>query len=126
MNESKAPLLNVQIKSLFDKYDLDETETLLARRKYLNRCNLFLIYAFHLVQSGGILTTTVATGYNYTYLIWVGVGLNIFASLLNAYEKNNANILKKISKDIQDIRDGKPANATPMESLPKGPEAPSG
>jgi len=67
-----------------------------------------------------------ATGYNYTYLIWVGVGLNIFASLLNAYEKNNANILKKISKDIQDIRDGKPANATPMESLPKGPEAPSG
>jgi hypothetical protein len=68
----------------------------------------------------------VATGYNYTYLIWVGVGLNILASLLNAYEKNNANILKKISKDIQDIRDGKPANATPMESLPKGPETPSG
>ena len=58
--------------------------------------------------------------------VGVGVGLNILASLLNAYEKNNANILKKISKDIEDIRDGKPANATPMESLPKGPEAPSG
>jgi hypothetical protein len=62
---------------------------------------------FHFVQSAGILTTTIATGYNYTYLIWIGVGLNVLASLLNVYEKTNSNLLKTYLKDIDSIKNGK-------------------
>ena len=99
--------LAFQIQSILNTYELDELKHLLYKRKYLNRCNVFLIYIFHLVQSAGILTTTIATGYNILYLIWIGVGLNILASLLNIYEKNNTNIIKKISGNIDDISKGK-------------------
>jgi hypothetical protein len=106
MSELKQPFIN-QVKEIMDENTLDDLKSLLNRRHYLNRCNVVLIYLFHLVQSAGILTTTIATGYNYTYLIWVGVGLNILASLLNVYEKTNANLLKTYLKDIDEIKKGK-------------------
>jgi len=107
--------LAFRIQTVFDTYQLEELNYLLSKRNCLNRCNIFLIYMFHFVQSAGIMTTTIATGYNYIYLIWVGVGLNIFASLLNIYEKNNANIVKKISGNIEDIRKGKFVQEAPIE-----------
>jgi len=74
---------------------------------------------FHFVQSGGILTTTIATGYSLTYLIWVGVGLNILASLLNVYEKTNANLLKKLLTDIESIKAGKYVDEGSIEQKPE-------
>jgi hypothetical protein len=59
-----------------------------------------------LVQSSGILITSFATGSNNTSLIWVGVTLNIFASLIHIYEKTNNSILKKLLNDIKMIKDG--------------------
>ena len=64
------------------------------------------LHIFHIVQSAGIMTTTIAVGYDKIYLIWLGVGLNIFASLINIYEKTNNNILKKLMVDIKAIKDG--------------------
>jgi hypothetical protein len=39
-------------------------------------------------------------------LIWVGVGLNVGASLLNVFEKTNNGISKHLLKDIKSIREG--------------------
>jgi GTP:adenosylcobinamide-phosphate guanylyltransferase len=52
------------------------------------------------------LTTTVAAGYNFKELIWVGVGLNIVATIINAFEKTNSSVSKGLLKDINAIRDG--------------------
>jgi len=101
----KRPVAD-QIKEIMEGHTIDELKSLMARRRRLNRCNVAMIYLFHLVQSAGIMTTTIATGYNYTYLIWVGVGLNILASLLNVYEKTNAHLLKTYMKDIDEIKNG--------------------
>jgi hypothetical protein len=117
--------LSVQIQALMDAHQIDELKNFISRRSCLNKCNLFLIYFFHLVQSAGILTTTIATGYNLSYLIWVGVGLNILASLLNIYEKNNANILKKLEEEIEDIREGKPVEEATIEDAAEAPPAPA-
>ena len=106
MADLKHPLVN-QVKDILDENTIDDLKGLLNRRQYLNHCNIYLIYLFHFVQSAGILTTTIATGYNYTYLIWVGVGLNVLASLLNVYEKTNSNLLKTYLKDIDSIKNGK-------------------
>jgi len=106
MSELKRPVVE-QIKDIMDDNTIDDLKSLMSRRHYLNRCNVYLIYVFHFVQSAGILTTTIATGYNYTYLIWVGVGLNVLASLLNVYEKTNSNLLKTYLKDIDSIKNGK-------------------
>jgi hypothetical protein len=103
---ASKPLLSDQIQTLMDENTLEDLKSLMARRYNLNRCNVCLIYVFHFVQSAGILTTTIATGYSLTYLIWVGVGLNVLASLLNVYEKTNANLLKTYLKDIDAIKAG--------------------
>ena len=55
-------------------------------------------------QSAGILTTTIATGYSMTQLIWVGVGLNVLASLINCLEQVNNSMSNKLMKDIDMIR----------------------
>ena len=78
----------------------------MSKRKCLNSCNLALVYLFHIVQSAGILTTTIAAGYDMKQLIWVGVGINILASLINVFEKTNNSISKHLLKDIQSIKDG--------------------
>ena len=101
----KSSIAN-QIQDIFEQHELDELKTLMHRRHCLNQCNLYLVYIFHLIQSAGILTTTIATGYNYTYLIWVGVGLNLFASMINIYEKTNASMSKRLMTDIEKIKTG--------------------
>ena len=98
--------INIEIHKIFDNNELDDLKRFMEKRRCLNNCNMFLIYFFHIVQSAGIMTTTIAVGYDKIYLIWLGVGLNIFASLINIYEKTNNNILKKLMVDIKAIKDG--------------------
>jgi hypothetical protein len=120
MADSKRPVTD-QIKEIMEENTIDDLKSLLSRREYLNRCNVYLIYLFHLVQSAGILTTTVATGYNYTYLIWIGVGLNVLASLLNVYEKTNANLSKTYLKNIENIKNGKFTDESAIEKPEEQP-----
>ena len=95
-----------QITKIFDDNELNDLNAFIKKRHCLNNCNLFLIYLFHLVQSSGILITTIASGYNIQYLIWVGIGFNVLASLINIYEKINNDMLKKLMIDIKKIKDG--------------------
>jgi hypothetical protein len=114
----KIPIAT-QIQEIFEQNEINDLKSMMNRRHSLNYCNIWLIYMFHLVQSGGILTTTIATGYNLTYLIWVGVGLNILATLLNVYEKTNANLSKKLLGDIESIKAGKYTDEGSIEQKPE-------
>jgi hypothetical protein len=96
----------IEIKNLFEQNKLEDLKHSMNRRKCLNSCNLALVYLFHIVQSAGILTTTIAAGYDMKQLIWIGVGINILASLINVFEKTNNSISKHLLKDIQSIKDG--------------------
>ena len=87
----------VEIQSIFEKNKLEDLKTFINKRKCLNSCNMTLIYLFHIIQAAGILTTTI---------IWVGVGFNLLASLLNVFEKTNSSISKGLLKDIQSIKEG--------------------
>jgi hypothetical protein len=121
---SEKLLLTDQIKVIMDENTLEDLKSLIARRQSLNRCNVCLIYIFHFVQSAGILTTTIATGYSLTYLIWVGVGLNVLASLLNVYEKTNSNLLKTYLKDIDAIKNGTFTDEGSVEKPEPAPHTP--
>lgn len=94
------------LQKIFEDNELQDLKDSLEKRHCLNRCNTALVYLFHFVQSAGILTTTIATGIGRTDLIWVGVGLNVTASLLNMYEKTNANLSKKLLDTIHEIKKG--------------------
>jgi len=104
----------IQIRDLLDNNSLEEAKIFLKKYKCLNQCNVVLCYLFHITQSAGILVTTIATGYNQTELIWLGVALNILASLLNVFEKTNNNMLDTLSHDIQSIKDGTFIVETPL------------
>lgn len=98
--------VSVEIQSIFEKNKLEDLKAFIEKRKCLNSWNIALIYFFHIIQSAGILTTTIAAGYNMKEIVWVGVGFNILASLLNVFEKTNASISKGLLKDIQAIKEG--------------------
>jgi hypothetical protein len=103
---STSKPMTSEIENILNKNTVDDLREFIKRRKCLNSCNLTLVYLFHIVQSAGILVTTIAAGYDMKELIWVGVGLNVGASLLNVFEKTNNGISKHLLKDIKSIREG--------------------
>jgi hypothetical protein len=85
---------------------IEDLKKFLEKRNCLNNTNQILNYLFHVIQSAGVLTTTIAAGYNIKELVWVGVGMNILASLINIFEKTNDSISKRMFKNIQAIKNG--------------------
>ena len=114
------PVVDVtsEIQNLFEKNKLEDLKHFMEKRKCLNSWNMVLIYLFHVVQSAGILTTTIAAGYDMKVIVWVGVGFNILASLINVFEKTNTGISKHLMKDIQAIKNGTYVDEEPLIELP--------
>ena len=96
-----------KIQNIFNDNVVSDLQRFIKKRQCLNETNMVFIYLFHIVQTAGILTTTIAAGNNAKTYIWLGIGLNLFASLINVFEQTNNNISKKLLKDIQMIKDGK-------------------
>ena len=95
-----------EIKTIFNQNKIQDLKKFIAKRNCLNISNQVMNYLFHIVQSAGVLTTTIAAGYNMKELVWVGVGMNILASLINVFEKTNDAISKRLLKDIHAIKNG--------------------
>ena len=98
--------ISIEIQNILNNNELEDLKRFLKKRHQLNLANQCMMYLFHFLQSAGILTTTIAAGSKNTELIWFGVGLNVLASLINIYEKNNNALLKKMMAEIQAIREG--------------------
>jgi hypothetical protein len=111
--------ISQEIQSILDKDKLEDLKQFISRRKCLNRWNIGLVYLFHFIQSVGILTTTIATGYDMKEIIWVGVGLNILASFINVIEKTNNGISKHLLKDITAIKDGTYVDESEVAEIPE-------
>jgi hypothetical protein len=94
----------IQINEIFEQNKLIDLKRFIKKRQTLNSCNICLSYMYYLVQSVGILTTTIGTGYNIKELIWTGIGVNVLASLIHSYEQINNNISIKLLKNIENIR----------------------
>ena len=98
--------ISKKIKNILSRNKLQDLNKFLNKRQCLNECNLSLVYIFHVVQTIGIFTTTIAAGFNMKELIWVGVSLNFLASLINIFEQTNNNISQRLLKDIISISNG--------------------
>jgi len=109
-NSQKRELTNEdvenEIRNIFNQNKISDLKKFLNKRSCLNKTNHVLVYLFHIIQSAGVLTTTIAAGYNMKELVWIGVGMNILASLINVFEKTNDTMSKRILKDIQAIKTG--------------------
>jgi hypothetical protein len=99
--------ISLEIKKIFENNELEDLKRFMRKRQCLNKTNVCLLYLFHLLQTSGIFVTTIAAGYDTKFLIWIGVGLNLLATLINIYEKTNNNLIKKLMIDIKAIKEGK-------------------
>jgi hypothetical protein len=93
-----------QIEKIFDENRLNDLKRFLDKRHCLNDFNTFLVFLFYLVQSSGIMVTMIGSAYNNQQFIWIGIGLNLTASLINVYEKVNNNLMKNMLTNIQAIK----------------------
>ena len=98
--------IDAEIQKIFDTNRLADLKKFLGRRQCLNRSNMLFEYAFHVVQTSGILVTTIAAGYNEKFLVWIGAGISAVASLIKVFESSNNSMLKKLLNDIHMIRNG--------------------
>ena len=98
--------MDKSIQDLLEKNKVQDLENFLARRHTLNRCNSTMIYLFHIVQSLGILSSSYSASTGDPNFLWAGIGLNMFASIIQIYEKINSDQIKRIYMDIQAIKNG--------------------
>ena len=84
--------INIEIQEILENNKVADLKRFIKKRQRLNSCNVCLSYLYYLVQSVGILTTTIGTGYEVKELVWTGIGVNILASLIHSYEQINNNI----------------------------------
>ena len=99
--------LSKKINNIFNENIVNDLKKHLSTRSCLNKCNIGLIYLFHLLQTCGLISTTLSSTYNLNYLLWIGITCNSMASLIIIYEKINENISNTMLVDINLIKDGK-------------------
>ena len=98
--------IQIQIDKIFDANRVGDLNRFIKKRQCLNFTNMMFSYLFHIVQTSGIIITTVAAGYNEKYLVWVGAGISSIASLIKVFEGANNAMLKKLLNDIKAIKNG--------------------
>lgn len=98
---------DIEIQKIFKDNKLNDLKRFLKKRECLNTCNIYMLYSFYIVQSVGILTSSIGASFSDQRLIWCGVSLNMIASIIQIYEKINDNQLKKLFNNIQNIKNDK-------------------
>jgi hypothetical protein len=96
--------IKIQISQILEEHKIKDLKAFIKKKNSFNNCNMYLTYFFHIVQAAGIFTSTLATGCHIEDLIWVGIGLNVFASLIKAFQDSNNNFSKKFSEEILNIK----------------------
>ena len=113
------------IQELLNKNKLQDLENFLNRRHTLNRCNSSMIYLFHIIQSLGILSASYSASSNDQKFLWVGIALNMCASVIQIYEKINNDQMKRIYMDIQAIKNGTYLDESPYIEIESGQKSKS-
>jgi hypothetical protein len=106
-----------RIQDVFDEKEIADLKYFLYRKDFLNLLNFRLLYLFHLIQSSGIIISSYATSKNDTQLFWVGMSLNMLASLIHVYENINNETIKQYENEINEIKNGKYDHILPKKSL---------
>jgi hypothetical protein len=118
--------IDVQIQTLFNNNRYKDLKRFLAKRQCLNFTNMIFEYMFHVVQTSGILITSIAAGYGIKQMVWFGAGVNALASLIKVFESSNNAMLKKLLNDIKSIRAGTYVDEGALvDDEPPQPPAPS-
>jgi len=94
-----------EIIDILNKNKIDDLKRFLTKRSCINDTNQYITYLFHLVQSAGILTVSIGQAYKNEFIVWIGVGLNTFASVLHIVTADNKKISKTLLNNLKQIKE---------------------
>jgi hypothetical protein len=120
---------SMKIKKIFDDNKINDLHRFIEKRQSINSCNVKLRYLYYTFHYSSILVTTVAVSFqtsnfeqihiiNMVDMIWIGIALNILSTMVNAFEKMNKAVSKKMLADIYKIKSGEYVDETEvMDSI---------
>ena len=117
INTHNKNYMSTQIDTIINENIIDDLKKKISKRTCLNKCNVVLIYIFHLLQACGIIITAVSSTYKINDLIWIGIACNSVASIIIIYEKINQGILIILLNDIKLIRNGNYIDDAPLVDI---------
>lgn len=110
----RSRVIQNKIDSIFEHNKLNDLKKFIAKRECLNSCNILMLYLFHIIQSVGILINSYGVSINNNNFIWIGIFLNMLATLIQVFEKLNNVQLKRLLRDIEKIKEDRYIDETPF------------
>ena len=95
-----------EIAQVLQANKMSDLKRFLRNRQCLNSSNVYFTYLFYVVQMVGLLTTSIAQSYGSTNIVWLGIGLNSFATLIHTFEQTNNKLSKHMLDNIVSIKNG--------------------
>jgi len=110
----------IEIENIFKENKVHDLKRFMEQREQLNKYNIWIRYVFIFSHYSAILITTFAVGYQGNVpqqtneqsvvlmknMVWAGIGINVFATILTALERMNKSMSKKLLNNIKEIKSG--------------------
>ena len=96
----------LKINNMINKNKVEDLKRFINKRQNLNISNQWFGYLFYLLQTASVFSTSLGQSYTNPYLIWTGIGLTSFGTLIHAIINSNTKINNNLMKNIKDIKGG--------------------
>ena len=96
----------LKINNMINKNKVEDLKRFINKRQNLNVSNQWFGYLFYLLQTASVFSTSLGQSYTNPYLIWTGIGLTSFGTLIHAIINSNTKINNNLMKNIKEIKGG--------------------
>jgi hypothetical protein len=107
----------LKINNMINKNKLADLKRFFSKRQNLNISNQWFGYLFYLLQTASVFSTSLGQSYTNEYLIWTGIGLTSFGTLIHAIINSNTKINNNLMKNIKDIKQGSYIDESNIDGL---------
>ena len=105
------------INNMINKNKIDDLKRFINKRQNINVSNQWFGYLFYLLQTASVFSTSLGQSYTNPYLIWTGIGLTSFGTLIHAIINSNTKINNNLMKNIKDIKGGSYIDESNIDGL---------
>ena len=107
----------LKINNMINKNKVEDLKRFINKRQNLNVSNQWFGYLFYLLQTASVFSTSLGQSYTNPYLIWTGIGLTSFGTLIHAIINSNTKINNNLMKNIKDIKGGSYIDESNIDGL---------
>ena len=107
----------LKINNMINKNKVEDLRRFINKRQNLNISNQWFGYLFYLLQTASVFSTSLGQSYTNPYLIWTGIGLTSFGTLIHAIINSNTKINNNLMKNIKEIKGGTYVDESNIDGL---------